>query len=357
MALNRTFKEKSIGFQNLRVNIVHNKKSRDLFRHIITPFNRVRPSSVLVVLLCLFILQGCGAPPPPLKVGSNVWPGYESLYLARSKGFLDDRQIALIEKSNATQVLRDFKAGLLDAAAVTMDEALTLLANGQDIKIVAIMDYSYGADALMVKPEIARLEDLKGKTILVEKTAVGAILLQSALDTVDLNAHQVIVQSLPVNQHLSAWLADDVSAIVTFEPVKTLLALKGGHVLFDSSKIPRRIMDVLVVRSDITEQRPDQIKELLKAHFKALAFMAEERTESALILSQRLNIQPDTVWESFSGLHIPNLKENQRLLSSSEELQIQVAQLKRLMLNRNLLSRDVNTNMSLFSADFLPKGL
>ena len=41
--------------------------------------------SIVVVLFGL-LLAGCGSQPePPLRVGTNLWPGYEPLYLARPR--------------------------------------------------------------------------------------------------------------------------------------------------------------------------------------------------------------------------------------------------------------------------------
>ena len=43
---------------------------------------------------------------PVLKLGTNVWPGYEPLYLARSKGFLDNEQVHLVEMSSASKLFK-----------------------------------------------------------------------------------------------------------------------------------------------------------------------------------------------------------------------------------------------------------
>lgn len=317
------------------------------------PISGVLLSSLL--LFSLLLLQGCERSEPPLTVGSNVWPGYESLYLARNKGFFDAEQISLVEKTNATQVIRDFKTGQLDVAALTMDEALTLLAAGQKIQVIALMDFSRGADVLIAKPEIAQLEDLRGRSIVVEKTAVGAIMLQSALESIGLSHYQVSVQNMPVNQHLQAWQRDDIAAIVTFEPIKSLLAAKGGNVLFDSGRTPERIMDVLVVREDIARARREQLQHLLVGHFRALAYMEKHREESAIILSERLKIPPAQVWSSFDGLHIPGLSENRLTLGEPQALHAQVVDLKQLMLKAGLLSHDIAVRESLFNGTFLPE--
>lgn len=59
-----------------------------------------------------------------LKVGTNLWPGYESLYLAQNLGFFDNKAIKLIEMPSATEVAHAFRNKTLDIAALTLDESL-----------------------------------------------------------------------------------------------------------------------------------------------------------------------------------------------------------------------------------------
>lgn len=313
-----------------------------------------RARLLLLLLVSLLLMSGCAPDLPPLKVGTNVWPGYESLYLARNKQLLDPQQITLVEKVNATQVIRDFKTGQLDVAALTMDEALTLLSTTPGLQVIAVMDFSEGADVLIAKPEINSLKALQGRTIVVEKTAVGAIMLQGALDKAGLSGYQIVVHNAAVNQHLSLWEQPEVAAVVTFEPVKSLLEAKGGQVLFDSAETPRRIMDVLVISRKTAEERPEQVKHLLSAHFAALAYMDENRQESAKILSERLKIPPKDVWQSFEGLNIPDLAANHLLLSGKGDLMQQTRNLKQLMLKAGLLNQDVPVGEDFITDRFLP---
>ncbi|WP_086481000.1 ABC transporter substrate-binding protein [Oceanospirillum sanctuarii] len=307
-----------------------------------------------LILLSALLIQGCESPQPPLKVGTNIWPGYESLYLARHKGFLDESQVSLVEKVNATQVLRAFKSRQLDVAALTMDEALTLMASQKNLRVIAVMDFSQGADVLLAKPEIQSLEDLAGRTLVVEKTAVGAIMLQGALERAGLEGYEVAVHNAGVNQHIAMWEQEDVAAVVTFEPFKSLLEAKGAHVLFDSSETPRRIMDVLVTTAETAEARPDQLSHLLKGHFSALDYMSRNRAESARVMSARLKIAPDQVWQSFEGLHIPGLQENRMLLGNSEEFMAQIRTLEQLMLKAGLIAEDVDISAQFLTDQFLP---
>ncbi|HET7774857.1 MAG TPA: hypothetical protein VFK74_00655, partial [Azospira sp.] len=82
------------------------------------------------------MVAGCGGQggPAPLRLATNEWPGYEPLHLARENGYWGNAPIRLYELPSTSEVLRAFRNGALDAAAVTGDEALTLLADNFDIR-------------------------------------------------------------------------------------------------------------------------------------------------------------------------------------------------------------------------------
>ncbi|MFN7136324.1 MAG: ABC transporter substrate-binding protein, partial [Thermomonas sp.] len=76
----------------------------------------------------------------PLTIGTNVWTGNEPLYLARSLGYYDERRLRLVELSSSAQSMDALRAGRLDAASLTLDEALTLAAEGVPLRVVWVLD-------------------------------------------------------------------------------------------------------------------------------------------------------------------------------------------------------------------------
>ena len=135
------------------------------------------------VLFFSLLFSSCFSPErEPIKIGTNVWIGYEPLYLARKQGFFNDLPVSLVQMTSSTDVIRAFRNGLIDCASLTLDEAFLLLQDDKDIKIMFVMDVSNGADALLAKPGIKSLKDLKGKKVGVESSTVGAYTLSRALE-------------------------------------------------------------------------------------------------------------------------------------------------------------------------------
>lgn len=52
--------------------------------------------------LSLVSLVGCGKKARPLKIASQVWPGFEFMFLARELGWLNADETHLIEVTDAT---------------------------------------------------------------------------------------------------------------------------------------------------------------------------------------------------------------------------------------------------------------
>src|SRR5690606_25594968 len=77
----------------------------------------------LALLAFTLHLGACESPPPPpLVLGMNSWVGYDPLVLARDRDMIDTTQIKVVELSSSSEAMRGFRNGLIDAAALTLDE-------------------------------------------------------------------------------------------------------------------------------------------------------------------------------------------------------------------------------------------
>ncbi|NOQ36903.1 MAG: nitrate ABC transporter [Methylococcaceae bacterium] len=307
-------------------------------------------------ILALFLLTGCDLKPkPPLKVGTNVWPGYETLFLARSLGLYQKDAVKMVELPSATEVSHAFSHRLLDVAALTLDEVLTLAQYQSDIRVILVMDVSHGGDVLLAKADITNMAAIKGKRIGVERGAVGAILLDGALTAANLTATDIDIIHLSIDEQYEAYFNNEIDAVVTFEPVKTQLLQLGAKPLFDSSQIPNRIIDVLVTRQEVIEQRSDDLTQLLATYFKALHYLNTHKEEAAIKIAPRLMVSPSEVFSQFNGLILPDLSDNIKFFSATTStLKTSASTLATLMLEQKLLTKNIMID-NLIDGTFLPK--
>lgn len=297
------------------------------------------------VALVLFALVSCVKEPPPLlRVSTNVWPGYETLYLARSLGYYDRTPIRLVDYPSGTEEVRAYQNGEIEAAGISIDQALVLAATNRDVRIVTVMDFSAGGDAILGKPNIKNLQDLKGRRVGVESTALGAFVITRALGKVGLSPKDVQIVSLQVSEHERAFKEGKVDAVVTFGPPLTKLLASGAKVLFDSNQIPGEIVDVLIVRSSALQNQADTVEALINGRFRALEYLQNNPQDAARRIAPRTGVTPEQFLQSLEGLTQPNLQENQRLLSKNDPTLLNsIKLLSDVMLQNNLLPKPVDT--------------
>ncbi|ATX79566.1 NitT/TauT family transport system substrate-binding protein [Mariprofundus aestuarium] len=279
----------------------------------------------------------------PLSIGTNIWPGYEPLYLARELGYYDNKGIHLVEFASATQVVHAFRNRVILAAALTLDEVLLLKDYGLDPKLILVFDISEGADVIMAKKEITSMAALKGKRIGVENTALGAFVLMRALQLNGLNISDITIVSLPVNEHDSAFDAGKVDALITFEPVRSRLLSKGYHEIFTSKDMPGEVVDVLVVNKEALISHETQIDSLLQGWFDAVRYFEVRPDKAARVMAGRQKISVDEVLDSFNGLHIPDISDNMKMMGRPDALLLGTAErMAEVMLESKLLKNKLD---------------
>ncbi len=312
-------------------------------------------SQCFFIVVILFCSVGCHqAPPTALRIGTNVWPGYEPFYLAQAQGYYKDLNVRLVEYPSASEVLRAFKNGNLEAVALTLDEVVSLRRSRPDIKIVLVMDVSHGGDVIIAKEGIESVEDLRGKRVAVESSALGAYFTSRALEMHGMRPEDISIIHIEVSGHEEAFLQDRVDAAVTFEPVRTKLLAAGGKEIFSSREIPGEIVDVLVVHEKAVAGHRDILKKVVKGWFKALDDLEKKPQEAAGIMAKRLKITPDEVLASYDGLVLPDVDENYRMLNETNgTLYRGLSNLSSIMLKQNLLTEEPSCQ-HLLTEQFLP---
>lgn len=244
----------------------------------------------------LFLLLGCApAPPPPLRLAVNPWIGYDPFVLARERGLLDAR-LKIVEVASNSDSQRLFANGLIEAVALTLDEALRLADAGVPLEIIAVLDVSEGADAVLARPDIDRLDKLKGHRIGVETGAVGSLMLARLLAAAGLEEDEVTVVPVEASQQVGMMRNGRIDAVVTFEPMKSQLLRQGYRVVFDSRALSGEIIDVLAVRPGI-ERAP-----LLAAWREGLAALERDRLAAAQTLARGVDLSAEEYRQALSGL-------------------------------------------------------
>jgi len=306
-----------------------------------------------LLILC-FVISCTDKHTPTLRLGTNIWPGYEPLYLARHNGALEDDRVHLVELSSSTQVMQAFRNKLIDAAALTIDEAIALAETGTEFKIVLVMDISNGADGIVGQSDITNLQDIKGKVVGVENNALGAYVISRALESINLKKTDIKIIPLDIHQHEEAFTQKKVTAVVTFQPALKKLLDNGGNLLFDSSQISNEIIDVLIVRTTYLDKHPDNVQYLIDSWFKSIELFHSQPRKSAEILGVRMRLNTDDTLMSYKGLILPGREDNERLLTGQgqPELLDTIVKINNIMQSEGLLKTSIEPS-TLFAGSIL----
>lgn len=298
-------------------------------------------------------LLACNQTEPLLRIGSNGWPGYQFLSWAADSGVLVPQQVRLLRISSATNGMRALSAGMLDGACLTLDEVVTSVAEGIPLKVVAILDVSFGADVVLGRGSVTSLAQLAGKRIGVEGSAVGAVMLDAVLQQAGLRREQVVTVPVLLDEHEAAFDRGDIDALVTMEPQASRLRARGARQLFSSAQIPGRIVDVLAVHQDVLSRSRHALQALVNAHFAMLARYHSDPAAARAYLAAQLGVSHGEVSTIFAGMRLPDRAENQQWLSG--RLDDEARNLTQVMNRAGLLEAPIQQGQ-LAVADFVREG-
>ncbi len=291
----------------------------------------------------------------PLRTGVHPWIGYETLYLAEEFGWLPPT-VTLSKGQTSRDSMHGMLAGELDAAALTLDEALRVYAGGVPLKVVAVADVSVGADMVVARPEITRLEELAGRSIGVELDGVSGIVLFAMLEQAGLSTDQVSIVDMPLSQHLQAWNNGSIDAVVSYQPMASRLEHAGAVRLFDSSQIPDTIFDLLVVTHKAEREQPAAVEDLVRGHFLGLRHLVRNMHDAVYRIATRQQITPNTVREAMATVMLPDLTANRRYLAPGGRVETVAHGLADILAREGLIDQ-LPSFESLCTRDYLPRSL
>jgi len=251
-----------------------------------------------------------------VSVATRVWVGYETLYLARDRAWLDPAQVELVSVSGSADSLEALRSSRVQAAGLTLDEVLRAHASGLPLSVVLVFNISLGADMLVAQPHLRDLSDLRGRLVGYEAGSVAELVLTAALRAAGLSRSDVRLLQVPVGEQVDIWRSGAVDALITYEPIATRLLAMGALRLFNSQHIPDTVVHVLAVRQDaLGWAQRSAWQYLIEGHFRAVQHLTLNPHDAAQRMATHLELPASQVLPAYRGLVLPDLAHNRRLLS------------------------------------------
>jgi NitT/TauT family transport system substrate-binding protein len=249
-----------------------------------------------------------------MRIGTDIWVGNEVLAVAEHSGRLPLALIRRVEFSSNQEILRALRNGVVEAGSLMLDETLIAAHDGTDLVIIAAVDTSVGADAVIGQQTLA---DLEGSRVGLQINSGGLQILRRALSVAKLTAKDVTVVNVPPDRHLMMFASKQVDAVVTYDPMRTQLLSRGGVDLYNSAAIAGDVINVLVVRREYLEAHPNHSRALLDAWWSGLTEFREVPASRAWAAG-RVGLTPDELEQALSKIEFFDESRSRQMLRGSE---------------------------------------
>jgi len=182
--------------------------------------------------------------------------------------------IEVVQINDYVESINQYTAGSFDACTMTNMDALTIpSAGGVDTTALIVGDFSNGNDAVILKGSDS-LASIKGQNVNLVELSVSHYLLARALESVSMSERDVTVVNTSDADMVSAYTTDDVTSVVTWNPlVAEILDMPGANKVFDSAAIPGEIIDTLMVNTQTLKDNPKLGKALVGAWYEVMGAM------------------------------------------------------------------------------------
>lgn len=239
--------------------------------------------STLLIAVCLSFAPGHAIAKEKFRIAWTIYVGWMPWDFGDKSGIVKkwaDKygiEIDVVQVNDYVESINQYTAGGFDGCVMTNMDALTIpAAGGVDSTALIVGDFSNGNDGIVLKGQ-DKLEAIKGQRVNLVELSVSHYLLARALDTIGARERDLTVVNTSDADLVSAFKSTDVTAAVTWNPLLSeILKTPDAHKVFDSSKIPGEIIDLLVVNTNTLEQNPNLGKALAGAWYEIMDVMAND---------------------------------------------------------------------------------
>jgi len=243
----------------------------------------------VVALLSIALAYGVAATAQEVKVaiGISGWTGFAPLTLAKEAGIFKKNGVDVsIKKIPQKDRHLAIASGDVQCAATTVETYVVWNANGVPITQVVQLDKSYGADGLAVRNSVAKVADLKGKTVGVDAPGTSPYFgLAWILKKNGLAMKDITVATMSPQAAAQAFVAGQNDAAMTYEPYLSSVRDKpdSGKIIATTLDYPM-VMDTFGCTPKFIKENPKAVKAMVDSYFEALEMIKKDPAKSYEIM-------------------------------------------------------------------------
>ena len=210
-----------------------------------------------------------------VSIALSGWTGFAPLTLAKEAGIFKknglDVTLRKVPQKDRHLVLA---SGDVQCAATTVETWIAWNANGVATTQIFQLDKSFGADGMVVKNDIAKITDLKGKTVAASAPGTAPYFtLAWMLKKNGMSVKDVKIVNLEPQPAANAMIAGTagIDAAMTYEPYLSAVRAKpeAGKIIATTLDYPM-IMDTFGCVPKFLADNPKAAKAIADSYFEAV---------------------------------------------------------------------------------------
>lgn len=255
-----------------------------------------------------------------VAIGISGWTGFAPLTLAKEAGLFKKHGLDVtIRKIPQKDRHLAIASGDIQCAATTVETWIVWNANGVATTQIFQLDKSYGADGMVVKPNITKISDLKGKTVAASAPGTAPyftlawFLAKNGLSVKDVN-----VVNLEPQAAANAMIAGtaNLDAAMTYEPYLSAVRAKpeAGKIIATTLDYPM-VMDTFGCTPKFLAENPKAAKALADGYFDALEMIKAEPQKAFTIMGADVKQSAEQFEKSQAYLRWQDRAANQKFFA------------------------------------------
>lgn len=242
-------------------------------------------------------------------------------------------------KAGLNQV-RGMAAGEIDMVAA-MNTSTLLIANSVGNRIVIVDGVAHPDDtfAIMAKPEVKNIVDLKGRQVVGPKGTVLHHLLSAALKSSGIEMKDVKWVSMNLPASLTTLLGGRADAALLAAGGILAAEKAGFHALVKAKGLIETNL-VLAARADFAKEYPDVVRRVAKVNREALQWALTNKPQAIALGAKELQLSEEDAAKLFEWSHFYS-DLTQKDIDALQNSQ-------RFLLEKKMMNRSVDINTLIF---------
>jgi NitT/TauT family transport system substrate-binding protein len=261
----------------------------------------------------------------PLRISYFIWVGNGPFFVAQEKGLFAEEgvEVELINIEDHAAAFGGLFVGQVDAVQGAMPDAPTFAQPDEEpLVCVLALDESRGGDGVLATNDIHTVADLRGKSVAVLPGSIGHFYLIVLLKEAGLSEADIEVVDLSAEDAGEAFSLQEVDAAVTNDPfLSQAKNAEHGHVLTDTTEQPGLLVDCLMTRADVFNDRKDDFQAVARAWDAAVKYVEAHPDEANEIMARHLGgglEDPAAFGDTLKGVGFYDAKGNQKYFGTPD---------------------------------------